>query len=72
MILSAKNHEKAKEGRERRETKMENRVMLNNNKTVFRHCPEVATALQVRHDSFPTAGKRWVYNFCELEENVLD
>ena len=41
---------------------MENRVMLNNTNTVFRHCPEVATALQVRHDSFPTAGKRWVYN----------
>ena len=31
MILSSKNHEKAKEGRERRETKMENRVMLNYN-----------------------------------------
>ena len=78
MILSSKkyqkiskNHEKAKEGRERRETKMENRVMLNNNKTVFRHCPEVATALQVRHDSFPTAGKRWVYkHFSNFQQKL--
>jgi hypothetical protein len=29
---------------------------------LFRHCAEVATALQVRRDNFPTAAKRWEYN----------
>ena len=39
MILSAKNHEKAKEGRERRETKMENRAMLNYNNYCIQTLP---------------------------------